>query len=83
MRALICICGHPRSLERRRSRLHREQACFEKSLALAVQRREAADSQVNIDRLSGVFAGKEQHIALAERISWTENIVQALPRPRR
>jgi len=83
MRALICICGHPRSLERKRSRLHREQACFEKSLALAVQRREKADSQVIADSQSAVFAGKEQHMALAERISWTEKIVQTLPRPRR
>ena len=83
MRALICICGHPARLERKRRRPRGDQASFEKSFEMAVRHLEKADSQVITERLSGVFGEKAQQIALAERVSWMQKIVQALPRLRR
>jgi len=83
MRALICICGHPKRLEQMGGRLRGDRASFQESFEMALRCQEKADSQVIADSQSAVFAGKEQHMALAERISWTEKIVQTLPRPRR
>ena len=58
IRGLICICGHPARLERKRRRPRGDQASFEKSFEMAVRHLEKADSQVITERLSGVFGEK-------------------------
>jgi nucleoid DNA-binding protein len=75
IRALVCICGHPMRLMRKRRRVTGDLASFEKSFRMAVRRREAI--QTIADRLSASFASRPQQMALAERISSIQAIVQA------
>lgn len=81
IRATICICGHPRCLERVSRHIRGDRASFEKSIQMAIRHRETADPEAIADRLAAVFAGNAQQIALAERISYMEKIVQDLQRP--
>ena len=78
MRAAICICGHPARQERMRRPLRGDQASFEKSFAMAVRRRELADSQLITEGLSAVLAEKARQSDLAGRISLMQRIVQKL-----
>ncbi len=81
IRCLTCICGHPVRLGRLRRRVPGDHASFEKSFESAV--RKTADSQIIAQELSTKFVSKPEHFALAKRISAIEEIVRAIPRPKK
>jgi len=88
IRVLICLCGHPKRLDRIRLDrirypLKADLASFEESLAMALQRRQGADAQVITDKLAGLYAGRARQLALVEQAYWLERMVQALPVSRR
>jgi len=79
IRVLICLCGHPKRLDRIRLPLKGDLASFEKSLAMAMRRRQGADEQVITNKLAAVYARKARQLALVEQVYWLQRIVQALP----
>ncbi|HTX37643.1 MAG TPA: HU family DNA-binding protein, partial [Bryobacteraceae bacterium] len=79
IRVLICLCGHPKRLDRIRRPLKGDLASFEESMAMAMRRRQGADDQVITDKLAAVYAGKARQLALVEQVYWLERMVQALP----
>ena len=83
IRALICICGQAVRLGPMRRRVPGDHVSFAKSFEMAVQHRAILGSQAIAERLADRFTGKEGHLALAERIARMEEIVKALPRPKK
>ncbi len=82
IRALICICGQAVRLGPMRRRVPGDHVSFAKSFERA-QHRATLGSQAITERLSARFTGKERHLALAERIARMEEIVKAIPRPKK
>ena len=83
IRALTCICGQAVRLGPMRRQVPGDRVSFAKSFEMAVQHRTTLGSQAIAERLSARFAGKQRHLALAERITGMEEIVRALPRPKK